>query len=172
MELRLASARIGNFENTLGSGGDGPNLHVATSGLAPPGALWTVLRCAGCSNERSAGKVSQSTSAPIMIRCIDSIDGKPIFEFLEVTEIKTVPHVTLALAERPIGTIRREYLDRILFWGTADLEAKLLEFQHYYNAHRTHTSSNGLLPELGLDGSKSPIRIGSYRWQKHCRGCI
>jgi hypothetical protein len=62
-----------------------------------------------------------------MIRCIDSIDGKPIFEFLEVTEIKTVPYVPLShpLVERLIGTIRREYLDRILFWGTADLEAKL-----------------------------------------------
>jgi len=40
----------------------------------------------------------------------------------------------------------------------------------YYNAHRTHASLNGLLPEPGFDGSKSPISIGSYRWQKHCRG--
>jgi transposase InsO family protein len=82
-----------------------------------------------------------------------SSDHDPLYRFhrwqanlrvLEVTEIKTVPHVTLALVERPIGTIRREYLDRILFWGTADLEAKLLEFQHYYGAHRTHASLNGL----------------------------
>src|SRR5215510_12061298 len=110
-----------------------------------------------------------------------SSDHDPLYRFhrwqanlrvLEVTEIKTVPYVPLAhpFVERLIGTIRREYLDRILFWGTADLEAKLLEFQHYYNAHRTHTSLNGLLPEPGLDGSESPIRIGSYRWQKHCRG--
>jgi hypothetical protein len=35
--------------------------------------------------------------------------------------------------ERLIGTIRREYLDRILFWTTADLEEKLIDFQHYYN---------------------------------------
>jgi hypothetical protein len=34
--------------------------------------------------------------------------------------------------ERLIGTIRREYLDRILLWTTADLEAKLIDFQHYY----------------------------------------
>ena len=39
--------------------------------------------------------------------------------------------------ERLIGTIRREYLDRILFWTTADLEAKLIDFQQYYNGHRT-----------------------------------
>jgi IstB-like ATP binding protein len=34
---------------------------------------------------------------------------------------------------RTPGTVRREYLDRILFWTTADLETKLLDFQHYYN---------------------------------------
>src|SRR5580700_11508463 len=54
---------------------------------------------------------------------------------LEVTEIKTVPHVPLShpFVERLIGTIRREYLDRTLFWTTADLENKLLDFQTYFN---------------------------------------
>ena len=33
--------------------------------------------------------------------------------------------------ERLIGTVRREYLDRMLFWTTADLETKLIDFQHY-----------------------------------------
>jgi hypothetical protein len=35
-----------------------------------------------------------------------------------VTEIKTVPYVSLShpSVERLIGTVRREYLDRILFW--------------------------------------------------------
>ena len=58
---------------------------------------------------------------------------------LEVTEIKTVPYVPFShpFVERLIGTIRREFLDRILFWTTADLEAKLIDFQHYYNGHRT-----------------------------------
>jgi len=37
---------------------------------------------------------------------------------LEITEIKTVPRVPVShpFIERLIGTIRREYLDRILFW--------------------------------------------------------
>jgi len=49
----------------------------------------------------------------------------------EVTEIKTVPHVPLShpFVERLIGTIRSEYLDRTLFWTTADLENKLLDFR-------------------------------------------
>ena len=53
---------------------------------------------------------------------------------LEFTEIKTVPYMPLShpFVERLIGTIRREYLDRMLFWTMEDLERKLLEFQHYY----------------------------------------
>jgi hypothetical protein len=38
-----------------------------------------------------------------------------------------------SFVERLIGTIRREYLDRTLFWTTADLENKLLDFQTYFN---------------------------------------
>ncbi len=36
---------------------------------------------AGCSIKRFAGKVCPNTSARIMIRCIDSTKGKPIFEY-------------------------------------------------------------------------------------------
>src|SRR5213079_2095379 len=72
-----------------------------------------------------------------------SSDHDPLYRFqrwqanlrvLEVTEIKTIPYVPLShpFVERLIGTVRREYLDRILFWSTADLEANLIDFQHYY----------------------------------------
>src|ERR1700685_2897421 len=62
---------------------------------------------------------------------------------LEVTEIKTVPYVPLShpFVERIIGTIRREYLDHMLFWTSADLENKLLDFRTYFNHHRTHHSA-------------------------------
>jgi transposase InsO family protein len=89
-----------------------------------------------------------------------------------VTEIKTVPYVPLShpFVERLIGTLRREYLDLILFWTTVDLDAKLTEFQHYYNGHRTHAGLEGGLPEPGAAGPTSPIDFKYYRWQKHCRG--
>jgi hypothetical protein len=59
-----------------------------------------------------------------------STDHDPLYRFhqweatrriLEVTEIKSVPYVALShlFVERLIGTIRREYLDRILFWSGA-----------------------------------------------------
>ena len=87
-------------------------------------------------------------------------------------EIKTVPHVPLShpFVEQLIGTIRREYLDRALFWTTADLEAKLSDFQNYYNGHRTHAGLDGRLPEPNGAGPASPLGLDSYRWQRHCRG--
>ena len=59
-----------------------------------------------------------------------------------MTEIKSVPYVPLShpFVERLIGTVRREYLDHILFWTTADLENKLLDFRTYFNNHRKHDS--------------------------------
>jgi putative transposase len=108
-----------------------------------------------------------------------STDNDPLYRFhrwqanlrvLEVAEIKTVPYVPLShpFIERLIGTIRRECLDRTLFWTTADLEAKLYEFQNYFNGHRTHAGIKGRLPDS--DGAVPPIGFASYRWQKHSRG--
>jgi hypothetical protein len=48
--------------------------------------------------------------------------------------------------ERLIGTMRREFLDHVLFWNDRDLERKLAEFQAYYNAARCHASLDGHTP--------------------------
>ena len=90
---------------------------------------------------------------------------------LDVVEIKTVPYVPLShpFVERLIGTIRREYLDRVLFWSTADLEAKLRNFQNYYNCYRTHTARAGGLPLLSAEpGTKANLRF--CQWRQHCGG--
>ena len=108
-----------------------------------------------------------------------SSDHDPLYRFhqwqanlrvLEVTEIKTVPYVPLShpFVERLIGTIRREYLDRTLFWTTADLENKLLDFRTYFNNHRTHTSREGRTPDTPV--SQPVANLRSFRWQPHCRG--
>ena len=86
-----------------------------------------------------------------------SSDHDPFYRFhqwqanlriLEVTEIKTVPYVPLShpFVERLIGTIRRECLDRTLFWTSADLENKLLDFRTYFNFHCSHTALKGQTP--------------------------
>ena len=91
---------------------------------------------------------------------------------LEVEEIKTVPYAPLShpFVERLIGTIRRECLDRTLFWTAADLEIKLLEFQRYYNGYRVHAALDGRPPESIPDEGGVHTCLGSYRWQSHCRG--
>src|SRR6266852_5445649 len=86
-----------------------------------------------------------------------STDHDPLFRFhrwlanlrvLEVEEIKSVPYAPVShpFVERLIGTIRREYLDRVFFWNAVDLARKLKEYEDYYNAYRVHRS-------LGLGGT-------------------
>ena len=91
---------------------------------------------------------------------------------LEVTEIKTVPYVPLShpFVERLIGTIRRECLDRTLFWTAADLESKLLDFQHYYQGYRAHDGLGGRLPEPIGEEPALRINFASYGWRRHCHG--
>ena len=107
-----------------------------------------------------------------------SSDSDPLYRFhqwqanlriLEVTEIKSVPYVPLShpFVERLIGTVRREYLDHILFWTTADLENKLLDFRTYFNNHRTHDSLEGRTPDTSV--SRPIANLRSIRWQPHCR---
>src|ERR1039458_7729144 len=45
-----------------------------------------------------------------------------------------------ALAERFVGTIRRECLDRMLVLGRRHLEVVLAEYVEHYNSHRPHRS--------------------------------
>ena len=111
-----------------------------------------------------------------------STDNDPLFRFhrwranlrvLEVEEIKTLPGTphSHAFIERLIGTIRREFLDRALFWGHGDLERKLKAWQVYYNQHRCHTALAGLTPAQRSGAQPPPTaRLDSYRWRRHCYG--
>jgi putative transposase len=111
-----------------------------------------------------------------------STDHDPPFQFhrwranlriLDVTEVKTVPHVPLShpFVERLIGTVRRELLDHVPFWGARDLEPKLLQFKDYYNDDRTHASLEGITPTSKATGADhSVISLTDYDWQSHCRG--
>lgn len=112
-----------------------------------------------------------------------SSDHDPLFTFhrwqanlrvLGVEEIKTIPHVPIShlFIERLIGTIRREYLDHVLFWTAADLERKLEEFAAYYNnGYRVHHALEGRTPShMTRDGPVGCIPLSHCRWKPHCRG--
>jgi putative transposase len=110
-----------------------------------------------------------------------SSDHDPLYRFhqwqanlriLDIRAIKTVPYAPLShpFVERLIGTIRRECLDRTVFWTAADLETKLNEFQRYYDEHRTHAGLDGRTPESSTYPGGVRASVRSYRWQPHCRG--
>jgi putative transposase len=113
-----------------------------------------------------------------------STDHDPLFEahrwmanlrILEIDEIKTVPHVPLShpFVERLIGTMRREFLDHVLFWNGRDLERKLGEFQAYYNAARCHASLDGHTPLTFAGGrTVAPALLKGVRWVSHCRDLV
>jgi putative transposase len=108
-----------------------------------------------------------------------SSDHDPLYRFhqwqanlrvLNVTEIKTVSYVPWShpFIERLIGTIRRECLDRLLFWTALDLEIKLIGFRNYYNSHRTHGGLKGKTPMETAESRSANLK--SYRWRRHCCG--
>jgi transposase InsO family protein len=107
-----------------------------------------------------------------------SSDNDPLYRFyqwranlrvLHMAEVKSVPYVPLShpFVERLIGTLRRECLDRMLFWSARDLEAKLTDFQDFYNAHRAHAALDGRTPVLT---PREVARLNHYRWEAHARG--
>jgi transposase InsO family protein len=113
-----------------------------------------------------------------------STDHDPLFEahrwtanlrILEIDEIKTVPRAPMShpFVERLIGTMRREFLDHVLFWNARDLERKLTEFQTYYNAARGHASLEGHTPLNFASGQTAVLAdLNHMRWVSHCRDLV
>ncbi len=111
-----------------------------------------------------------------------SSDNDPLFTFhrwranlriLGIEEIKTIPYVPIShpFIERLIGTVRREYLDRVLFWSASDLQRKLNAFKEYYNRHRVYSALDGKTPEQ-VSGKRlfTPALLDRFTWISHCRG--
>jgi putative transposase len=113
-----------------------------------------------------------------------SSDHDPLFEYhrwqanlriLEIDPIKTVPYTPIShpFVERLIGTIRREFLDKTLFWNAVDLQRKLEAFQIYYNHNRFHASLEGNTPaQVSGEPNIRQANLESYLWQTHCRGLV
>ena len=96
--------------------------------------------------------------------------GKSADTRREGDQDRAVRPLSHPFVERLIGTIRRECLDRTLFWTARDLEMKLLDFQRYYNGHRAHAALDGRTPERSPDVGSARASVSAYRWQLHCRG--
>ena len=110
-----------------------------------------------------------------------STDHDPLFRFhrwlanlrvLEIEEIKSVRYAPISypFVDPLIGTIRREYLDRVFFWNRVDLARQLAEFRDYYNRYRVHRALDGTPPaqRAGFSGP-TLAAVASYGWRQHCR---
>ncbi len=92
---------------------------------------------------------------------------------MEIGPVKTAPYVPQSppFVERIIGTIRREFLDQLLFRTSVDLESKLLVFRRYYNLERVHSAVEGSTPcEAGGALTAEVVKLDNFRWQARCRG--
>ena len=78
--------------------------------------------------------------------------------------------VANAYAERWVGTVRRELLDRALVWNRPQLEQLMREYVEHYNTHRPHRSLGQRAPG---DRGVVAYRPGQpLRRHPTCRGLI
>jgi transposase InsO family protein len=64
-----------------------------------------------------------------------------------------------AYAERWVGTVRREVLDRLLIVGGRHLQSVLAEYADQYNVHRPHRAL-GQAPPLGPSEAAVVVSVG------------
>jgi putative transposase len=86
-----------------------------------------------------------------------TVDFDAVFAGADIRVIRTpaAPRAN-AVAERFIGTLRRECLDHLLITGPRHLAAVLHEYVQHYNAHRPHRSLHQRSP-----AGDTPPRAGA-----------
>ena len=91
-----------------------------------------------------------------------------VFTAIDIRIIKTpvrAPRAN-AIAERFVGTIRRELLDRLLIINQRHAAAVLREFERHYNDHRPHRTLGQAAPSRPLP-HRAPTEI--HKIQRHDR---
>jgi len=68
-----------------------------------------------------------------------------------------------AIAERWIGSCRRELLDRTLVWNQDHLRRILRQYETHHNLHRPHRSLHAAAP---LKPLPEPVDLDQYRVRK------
>jgi putative transposase len=76
-----------------------------------------------------------------------------------------------AYAERWVGTVRRELLDRMLIVGCRQLQTVLAEYVDHYNRHRPHRAL-GQTPPLGPGESAVVVPAGTVARRDRLGGLI
>ena len=115
------------------------------------------------------------TRALVRDRASQFIDAFDEIFRTERMKILTTPvraPVANAFAERWIGTVRRELLDRTIIWNQRQLEHLVTDCIDHYNAHRPHRSLNQRPPAPtqppNANGHQQPRIVRAT----HCGGLI
>src|SRR5215216_4992065 len=88
-----------------------------------------------------------------------AFDAVFVAEAIEVLRTPVRAPQANAYAERWVGTVRREVLDRMLIFGRRQLVSVLAEYADHYNVHRPHRAL-GQAPPLGPGESAVVVPAG------------
>jgi len=80
--------------------------------------------------------------------------------------------VANAFAERWIGSIRRELLDRTIIWNPRQLERLVTDYITHYNEHRPHRSLGQRPPTPNADPPPTPPATVTVLRTTRCAGLI
>ena len=86
---------------------------------------------------------------------IDAFDEIFRTEGCKVLKTPVRTPVANAFAERWIGALRRELLDRTVIWNRRQLERLVVDYIDHYNTHRPHRSLDQL-PPVATDAADQP----------------
>ena len=103
---------------------------------------------------------------------IDAFDE--IFRSQDIKTLRTPVRtpITNTFAERWIGTLRRELLDRTIIWNRRQLERLVTDYIDHYNTHRPHRSLEQRPPDGAIDQPPSvPANVTALRTTR-CDGLI
>ena len=103
----------------------------------------------------------QLTGARALVRdrgsqFVDSFDEIFRTEGLKILKTPVRTPVANTFAERWIGSIRRELLDRTIIWNRQQLERLVGDYINHYNSHRPHRSLEQRPPAAASEPSPAP----------------
>jgi len=127
------------------------NRQVFYAGIATsPAGAWTTQAARNLFLRHG----TQLAAARVLVRdrgsqFVDAFDEVFRTEGIKVCKTPIRTPVANSYAERWIGTLRRELLDRTIIWNRRHLEGLVVEFIDHYNTHRPHRSLDQRPPQRG-----------------------